>query len=183
MLLPQDKAELSHVVVGYDPGKAHEYYLRTRKLHPRQKGQQAVAGLRKRASGQPAGRKSKASSKQVAEAAAAVKQLSKKLTELKGVLALKKAAQRKKPTAADKHEKARDSKKYRQKHKQVLKTKAKHARAKAGGGSKKAGATGGGGSKKVIANPKSGSITEVESAIKTIQSALNTAKARQRALG
>lgn len=176
VLLPQAKDDLAHMVVGYDPVKAHEYYLRTRKLHPRQKGQQAVTGLRSRASSQPAG-KNQVLAKQRAEAAAAVTQLSKKLTELKGVLAIKKAAlsrdKKLKPTASDKSKKARESKKYRQKHKQELKTKAKKARGKGGGG----------GSKKVIDNPKSGSIKEVEAAIKTVTAALNTAKARQRALG
>src|SRR4051812_33551706 len=38
--LPEDKPSLLllHATPGYDPAKAHAYYLRTRNLHPRQRG-------------------------------------------------------------------------------------------------------------------------------------------------
>jgi hypothetical protein len=176
--LPQDKPSLEHLAP-YDPAKAHAYYLRTRKLHPRQGGAGQPIGGRTgptKPKGVIPAAPAAQLARQRAQAAAAVTTLTNKLSELKTVLARKKAAlnrdkKSQKPTAADKSKAARESKQYRQKHKQELKTKRDQQ-----SGS-------GGGSKSVIANPKSGSIKQVEAAIHTVQAALTAAKARQRALG
>lgn len=176
----------------YDPFKAHAYYIRTRKLHPRQRG-----------SGQPQVNRFRpqrlASSpsvmKQKADLDAHISALQTKLAQLKAALnqAVKKESATKgpkKPTAADKSKKARESKKYRQEHKQVLKTKAKQAAAKSGGGSggsSSNGTAGSGGSSSkgtaTTAKTGSGSSTAIRAAIASVQQALTDAKARRRALG
>jgi hypothetical protein len=185
--LPEDKPSLAHLAPSstYDPVKAHAYYLRTRHLHPRQRGAGQPAGgrtgpVRPRGVIPPASAQQLA--RQRAQAAAAVTTLTNKLTELRTVLARKKAAlnrdrKNQKPTAADKSKAARDAKKYRQTHKQELKTKEKQAR------DSKSSSGGGSAAKGVIDNPKSGSIKQVEAAIQTVKAALTAAKARQRALG
>lgn len=183
MQLPEDKPSLLHMVPAYDPAKAHAYYLRTRKLHPRQRGTGVPVSGRTgptRPTGVIPPVAAQQLARQRAQATAAVKSLEMKLSELKGVLARKKAAlnrdrktQRAKPTAADKSQAARDSKQYRQKHKQELKT--KRTAAKSSGGASP--------TKSVVANPRSGSIKQVEAAIQTVQKALTAAKARQQALG
>lgn len=189
--LPEDKPSLTHQSLAgahYDPFKAHEYYIRTRKLHPRQKGSGRTVVNRGRTRLRPA---TPNLQKQRAEAAAQVDSLQKKLSQLNQALkvALAKEAKPKKPkylggggkpSAADKAKAARLNKKYRQKHKQQLKTKAKQASAKSGGGS------GGSSSGKGTATTKksgSGSSTAIRAAITRVQQALAAAKARQRALG
>lgn len=180
MRLPQDKPPLTHAMPGaYDPIKAHEYYLRMRKLHPRQRGASQPTSSRTGPT-RPVSPIHPAAAVQLArqrqQAAAAVRTLETKLSELKSVLSIKKAAlnrskkaQAVKLTPAEKAKAARDAKQYRQKHKQLLKTKAKARQA--------------GGTKGVINNPRSGSIRQVEAAIQTVQKALTAAKARQQALG
>lgn len=180
MLLPEDKPSLIHALPGYDPTKAHEYYLRTRKLHPRQAGAAQPVSTRTGAT-RPKSVIHPVAAQQLARqrqaAAAAVLSLQNKLSELKTVLAKKKAALNRsqkdqKPTAADKAQSARDSKKYRQEHAQELRTKARQRAA-----------SGKGAAKRVINNPHSGSIKQVEAAIQTVKAALTAAKARQKALG
>lgn len=139
-----ERESLAHL---YDPLQAHEYYLRTRKLHPRQKGAQPEGFAKANAK-----RHDSAKTKQKAELAARITSLSKKLSELEDLIRTKEAALKRgeaktkakkeraakakdKPkTAADKAKAARENKKYRQKHHQQLKTKAKQA-SKSGGGS------------------------------------------------
>jgi hypothetical protein len=185
--LPEDnKPSLMHLLPGYDPAKAHAYYMRTRKLHPRQRVGQPVSS-RTGPTAPPrrapliARPEAQQLLKQRAAAAAAVRSLEQKLVELKNILARKKAALNRdrklqNPTAADKAKAAQKSKQYRQSHKQVLKQKAAQAAAKSGGSTSST-------TKNVVNNPKSGSIKEVEAAIQTIQKALTAAKARQKALG
>ena len=186
--LPEDKQSLTHLMPGYDPVKAHEYYMRMRKLHPRQQGmgRPIVGRTGSTATRTPLLAKPAAQQllRQRAAAAAAVKSLETKLVELKNVLQRKKAALNRdkklqaNPTAATKAKAARQSKQYRQSHKQVLKQKAQQAAAKSSGGKSASSPA-----KNVIGNPKSGSIKEVEAAIQTVEKALTAAKARQQALG
>ena len=190
MRLPEQKESLAHLSVGtaptYDPFKAHEYYIRTRQLKPRQgAAHPSSTGGRTppRLISSPRAAANPALMKQRAEAAAQVETLQKKLSQLNEALktALKKEAEAKakkgpqKPTEATKSEKARKSKQYRQAHKQELKTKAKQTAAKSGGGSK---------SKKGTAKKSGpGSSTAIKAAIAGLQRALAAAQARQRALG
>jgi hypothetical protein len=169
MLLPEDKPDLLHYAYGYDPAKAHDYYMRVRQLHPRKKGIKPTPDVQA----------------QRAEVAAAVTNLTNKLNELKQVLARKQAAlnrdkKAKLSPAAAKTRKAQKSKQYRQTHKSQLRAKAKAAASKSHGGGRSHGGTS---TQSVIADPKSGSIKEVQSAIKAVETALAAAKARQRALG
>jgi hypothetical protein len=148
MLAPTE-FDLSQLVHVYDPAKAHEYYLRTRKLKGRPKGQSVdprTGKTREKIS-------EDAKAKQRKELAARIQSLSKKLQRLEARIremehkearedrkskAKKERAakEREKPkTAAEKAEAAREAKKYRKKHQQQLKTKAKKASDKSGGGS------------------------------------------------
>jgi len=133
-----------HASAPYDPKKAHEYYLRTRKLKGRKKGASqplatARVGTTKTApkivpkhtqieqlSPQQKAELRAYAAQRVQAAQQKVTELNKKLKE---AMAEAKKSADKKPTAADKHEKAREAKKYRQEHKQELKTKAKRAAA------------------------------------------------------
>jgi hypothetical protein len=170
--LPEDKPALQHLAPGYDPAKAHAYYLRIRKLHPRQRVNHPLSGR--------VGPVHPVANPQIArqrqQIAAAITSLERKLNELKSVLARKKAALNRdqklqKLTPAEKAKAARQSKQYRQKHKQSLKAK---ARQKAGPGAT---------TRQIIGNPRSGSIKQVEAAIQTVEATLTAAKARQKALG
>lgn len=162
----------------YDPTKAHEYYIRTRKLHPRQGGAQKPSGIGAAAK---AVVKANPVTAQKAKAQARVTSLQKKLTELQDALKRKLAAEqkdKKAPTSADKAKRAKEAKKYRKSHKQELANKAREKTAKTGGGSgtktsdlTKSEAAGG------------GSIKEIRAAITTVQTALTAAKARLHALG
>lgn len=142
--------ELLHFSIGYDPEKAHEYYLRTRKLHPRQKRGTQPEGFA-RANQK---RHQAALPRQKAELQARITNLSKKLSELDQLIQQKEAVLKRdqatakatakknskdktpKPqTAAEKAKAARDAKKYRAKNQQKLKNKAKQASNTSGGGS------------------------------------------------
>lgn len=113
----------------YDPAKAREYYLRTRKLKGRKKGSTDTPGLRTAAAVPTAQRKKELTKR--------VQDLETKLKELDALIAKKEKAAKeaaKPDTAAEKSEKSRDAKKYRDKHKQEIKSKAKKAADKAGSG-------------------------------------------------
>lgn len=182
MRLP-DGTTLMHAGQPYDPAKAHDYYLRTRKLKGRKKGATSPTGG-KAAPGAVGGkpvRKKKSDPAEIAKlkahTAARVAVLKKKLhelqTELKKRMAeAEKSAKKadKKPTAADKHAQARDAKKYRDKHKQELKTKAKAA-------------SSGGGSSKSKAKGQQEGIDNLKKTIDDVRTKLTAAVARQRALG
>src|SRR3954452_11269027 len=94
--LPQDKPSLTHAMPAtYDPVKAHEYYLRMRKLHPRQRGalrptSSRTGPTRPTTPIHPAAAAQLARQRQ--QAAAAVRSLETKLSELKDALSRKKAA-------------------------------------------------------------------------------------------
>jgi hypothetical protein len=149
MLTPTE-TDLQHLMAGYDPVKAHEYY----ELHKKLKGRQPGSGE------QPAGfakanaqRHEGAKAKQKRELAARIKSLSAKLSALEAKIREmehkeasenrkskakkeRSAKEKDKPkTAAEKAKAARDAEKYRDKHKQEIKTKAKEASNTSGGGS------------------------------------------------
>lgn len=133
MRLP-DGTIIMHGKRPYDPAKAHEYYLRTRKLKGRKKGSSTYTVR------YPGGQTVKLTGRQLAEQKAYVAQrighIKAKLAELNTKLTKMRSEARKKdaeakrdskkaPTAAEKSEVARESKKYREKHKQELANKAK----------------------------------------------------------
>lgn len=183
-----DIQQLLHAAIGYDPAKAHEYYLRTRKL----KGRRTGAGE------QPAGfakanakRHDSAKAKQKQELAARIQSLSKKLSQLeakiremehkaasedrKGKAKKERAAKEKdKPkTVAEKRKAARESAKFRDKHKQQLKTKAKEASSKAGGG---------GSSGKKKAGSKKHSLSDLKALATKVRGQIAVAKQKLAAL-
>jgi len=173
---------LTHYAIGYDPTKAHDYYMRTRQLHPRQK--EAV---------QPAGSHTIPGAKKVtpeimkqrAEVAQEVSSLQKKLGELNAALkvALSKEGKHKLSPSQAKARKKASSKKYQQSHKSQIKNKARSARLSKLNKARATKAATGGGSSKGSASTGPGSSTAIKAAIAGVQKALAAAKARQRALG
>lgn len=178
-----ERDRLMHV---YDPAKAHEYYMRVRKLKGRHKG-----------SGQPpprrvAGQHNTPKAKQKQELQAHITSLQKKFNELNKLIQIKEAAltrsqasaksnanknakakaKNKPKTAAEKAKAARDAKKFRSKHRQSLKAKAKQASNKSGGGS----------SKKTAANPKKASIADLKALATKVRGQLAVAKQKLAAL-
>jgi hypothetical protein len=180
MRTPTDlqREQLAHI---YDPKKAHDYYERHKHLKGRHHG-----------SGQPPpsnrgpGQQNSARAKQKHELQAHITYLSKKLLELEQLIQLKEAALKRskatananakakghKPkTAAEKLKAKRDAKKYRQKHHQQLKNKAKQASAKSGGGSHKKGVA-----------PRKMHIAELKSLATKVKGQLAVAKQKLAAL-
>lgn len=137
LVLPDNT--IMHIRMDYDPQKAHDYYVRTRELHPRTKGQvKPSTGRRTTVKTNSSG-----SSEQRAYAAKRISELQSRLSELTTELhsrleaARKREASSKTPTAADKSKAASDSKKYRDTHKQQIANQRKAAAAKTGGLSSK----------------------------------------------
>jgi hypothetical protein len=153
--------ELQHISL-YDPIKAHEYYLRTRKLKGRKRGSTPStssfarglsSGIDPRTGKAMEQIHREARAKQRKELSDRIRSLSSKLQKLeakireieaeeasedrKGQAKKERAAkEREKPdTAAEKAEKARESKKDRAKNQQTQKSKAKKASDTSGGGS------------------------------------------------
>lgn len=167
MRLPNGEV-IRHAGEAYDPAKAHEYYMRTRKLKGRKKGSGDDPTSPRVPAQDPQARKQ--------QLAQRIENLEGKLTKLNVLIREKKAAlkrsqkeQAKPDTAAEKADKARDAKKYRDKHKQELKTKAKRERGKGGGGDKKT-------------DDSDKSIKELESLAIKVKGQLAVAKQRLRAL-
>lgn len=149
MMLP-DGSIIKHAGKPYDPQKAHEYYLRTRKLKGRKSG--SKESLTQAPPGQAVAKPSPgALAKAKIQLAARIDFLKSQLKKLEEMIAKeereaeseaqKSEAKKERAakeaampdTAAEKAEKARESKKYREKHEQEIKTKAESA----GGGSSK----------------------------------------------
>jgi hypothetical protein len=147
-----DRENLVHL---YDAEKAHEYYIKNRELKGRKKGVADTISTGVSRAAIPAHAKPKhapvpspVSAKQKAELKANVASLQDRLHKLEKLIkdkeaVLKRNAQRNKTaarnkdkpkTAADKAKAARENSKYRDKHKQELKNKAKKAAAKSGHG-------------------------------------------------
>lgn len=185
MKLP-DGTVLMHANAPYDPKKAHEYYLRTRKLKGRKPGaaqppKLVPTGGRKLPKAPPKKHTqiSDLSPQQKRElqvvARARVEKAQKKLNELnkklKDKMAEAKKAERdaKKPkTAAEKSKDAREAKKYRQSHKTEISTKAK-AKASSDKASGKDTAS-------------SNSVEGLKKQIAAAENELKVAKAKQKAL-
>lgn len=190
MELP-DGTILIHARTPYDPVKAHQYYLRTRKLKGRKVGRSA-APTRKNpligdtsetryivdlGEGQILNLTKQQLDEQKAYAAERVKQIKESLKDLGSKLreAMADAKERKAkaereaakpPTAAEEAEAARESKQYREKHKTELATKAKRkARTKTE-------------TKSESADP----VAELETKVSQIKDSLKAAVAQQRAL-
>jgi hypothetical protein len=171
-----------HADAPYDPKKAHEYYLRTRKL----KGRKAGAGQPPKP-GTAGGRTPPKKHTQISDltpqqkrelqavAKARVEKAQKTLNELNRKLkdklaeAKKSAREADKPkTAAEKAKAARESKKFRDKHKTEISTKSKAKRAadKASGKD----------------TPSSNSVEGLKKQIAAAEETLKVAKAKQKAL-
>lgn len=140
---PPETTDLQHMIANYDPAKAHEYYLRNRKLKGRKKGSAKPTRSSRTRTAPPTAR-----ARQRKELQARIENLEKKLAQLETLIRKKEheeasedrkskakkeraAKDKDKPkTAAEKAEAARENKKYRDKHKQELKTDAKTAAGK-----------------------------------------------------
>jgi hypothetical protein len=182
MKLP-DGTILMHANAPYDPRKAHEYYLRTRKLKGRKPGAaQPTAPSTGGAKVIPIRKKhtqvEQLTPQQLNEqrqyAAARVQQIQEKLSKLNAALKKKmaeakkaEAKAKKPPTAAEKAKAARESKKYRSKHKQAIATKAKQQSAKDKASGKA---------------PSSDSVEGLQKQIDAVKKSLTAAVAAQRAL-
>jgi len=189
-----EKPELAHVATSfgriYDPVKAHQYYLRTRKLKGRKKGRAEPSGpsagagrLVKDVLARPASRKPVSNNPQLQrqrqQAAARVSTLRGKLSELNARLKEKmaeakeaEAKEKKGPSSSEKREAAERSKDWRAKNQQKVKQQEKQRAAK---------------EKNQPETKKSGggddSIEGIRTAITKVKAALDKAVARQRALG
>lgn len=177
MKLP-DGTTLMHFEVPYDPVKAREYYLRTRKLKGRKAGKMDVPSSSK--SGKEFVKNNPNLKKQKVNSAERVAVLTKKLSQLKALLkkqmAEAKEAEKeaKKPdTTAEQNKKSRENEKYRDKNKQKIKNKAKQAAAKKPD-SKTSETKKAGGEK---------SVKELKQTIERVEKNLSAAIAKQRALG
>lgn len=173
MRLP-DGTVIMHAKTPYDPAKAHEYYLRTRKLKGRKKG--APTFTVRSAKGGTVTLTGKELVEQKAYAAKRVNAIKQKLADLNSKLnAAMRVAKEKKtkstresskpPSAADKSQAARESKKYRDKHQQEIATKSKKTAAVA---------------KKKPANVDP--VVELETKIYKLKETLKAVVAKQRAL-
>jgi len=172
MKLP-DGTILMHGRAPYDPVKAHQYYLRTRQLKGRKKGESYTVKTDKGqvvlTASQLAEQKAYAA-KRVSDIKSRLAELNVKFKKMIADAERKEAKSerdaKKAPTAAEKSEVARESKKYREKHKQELSTKSKTS-------SK---------TKSTSSKPKLTPVAAVGRRINQAEDRLRTAVARQRAL-
>jgi hypothetical protein len=134
-----DGTILMHESAPYDPVKAHEYYIRNRQLRGRRSARGVVSKPIRERSPRYAVRLSTGKTIQLSQnqlreqqvyAAKRVSDIKRRLSELGTKLRQLRADAKKKPTAAERSKAARESRQYREKHKQELSTKAKKARAK-----------------------------------------------------
>ena len=185
MLRTPTDLEREQLLHAYDPQKAHEYYLRTRKLKGRNHGSGEQPEGFARAN---ARRHESAKAKQKRELQARIQSLSEKLSKLETLIREKEheaasedrkskakkeraAKEKDKPkTAAEKAKAARENEKYRDKHKQELKTKAKQASKSGGGSSKK------------TAVSKSTSLTDLKALATKVKGQIAVAKQKLAAL-
>lgn len=168
-----DGTILMHGPSPYDPVKAHEYYMRTRKLKGRQRSSQSYTV--KTRSGNTVVLSARELAKQKKYAAERIANIKEKLADLNAKLrvAMREAESKQakskreadKPlTAAEKAEAARDSKKYRDKHQQELASKRRTKAAK------------------TRTRESKDPVAELESKIDNIKKRLTAAVAIQRAL-
>jgi hypothetical protein len=167
-----DGTILMHGTAPYDPAKAHDYYVRTRQLKGRRKGQTTFAVKGRHGGTVQLTRQQLV--EQQAYAAKRVAEIKSKLSDLRHDLEKRMAEARKAdakakkgPTAADKREAAKESKKYQDKHKQQLANKRKRAAAKKPAADHK---------------KKTSSVAELKTQIDEVKSNLKAAVERQRSL-
>ena len=179
---PLTDLEREQLIHMYDPVKAHEYYMRTRKL----KGRKPGSGQPK-----PTPKASPVNSraKQRQALSAAIKLMESKLQDLEALIKKKEheeassnrkskakreraAKEHTKPkTAAEKAKQARENKKYRDKHKQKLKSDAK---SKSGGGSSRG--------KSSATDSSNKSLSELKSLATRVRGQIQVAKQKLAAL-
>jgi chromosome segregation ATPase len=124
--------QLMHVV--YDPVKAHEYYVRTRKLKGRQRGHSddpRTGKTREQIHKDARAKQRQELSQQISNLEDKLKQLETRIREREHAAA---SEDRKSKTAAEKAKAARENKQYREKHHQKLKSE-RASSSKSGGGS------------------------------------------------
>jgi hypothetical protein len=172
MKLP-DGTTLMHGARPYDPQKAHEYYLRTRKLKGRRKGQGDSYTIKTRTGGTRT-ISARELSEQKASAAQRVSEIKQRLTRLNQELRKRMGEARERerdakkgPTRAEKSEKAREAKKYRDKNQQKLANKRK-----SGGGSKKSSSS----------SSKTESVDDLKRVVENVRNNLKAAVEYQRRL-
>lgn len=167
-----DGSVIMHAQTPYDPVKAHEYYIRNRQLKGRKKGVSYTVQYK----GKTVKLTARELTEQRAYAAQRVSDIQNKLSELNTKLraALRDAKEKKnksiressKPaSAAEKSKAARDSRKYRDKHKQSLATKSKRTASKTKDKAK-----------------STDPVEQLVHKVEQIKETLKTAVARQRAL-
>lgn len=135
-----DRPELVHANRNYDPVKAHEYYMRTRKLKGRKKGsdEEPKSGNDSSAKGSSTkGKETKSKPTYSPSLQTKIANLKDRLAKLQARLreinqSSSNAKGSKEKTAAEKAESARDSKAYRRKNKAKIAAQAKKADAKKG---------------------------------------------------
>lgn len=191
MRIPTDleRESLAHL---YDPAKAHEYYMRVRKLKGRKPGQGDTSdGDRPKAQVAVQKKKKHVSperAKQRQELTAAINGMQDRLRKLEELIRKREhdekshdrkskakkeraAKERDKPkSAAEKAKASRENEKYRDKHKQELKTKAKKRDGKSGGGHKKG------------SSEKKHSVSELKSLATKVKGQIAVAKQKLAAL-
>jgi len=172
MKLP-DGTTLMHGVKPYDPQKAHEYYLRTRKLKGRRKGRGDSYTVKTRSGGTRTV-SAQELEKQQASAAQRVSEIKQRLTrltqELRKRMADARARERdakKGPTKSEKSKKAREAKKYREKNQQKLANKRR-----SGGGSKKSSSS----------SSRTESVDDLKQKVEKVRGILKSAVENQRRL-
>lgn len=180
--------ELQHIGRLYDPVKAHQYYLRTRKLKGRRRGSSeqpkgfARANLRRHEEAKPRQRRVLAA--RITSLEGKLRKLEAKIREMehqeasedrKGKAKQERAAkERDKPkTAAEKAESARESEKYRKRNQQQLKSKTDQASDQSGGG---------GSSKKKASSSKAKQVSELRTLATKVRGQIAVAKQKLAAL-
>lgn len=168
MKLP-DGTILMHFSQPYDPAKAHQYYLRTRKLKGRKKGStytvRGRGGNTQTLSGKELAEQKANSAQRVAHIKQRLHQLTSELNKRMAEARERERKEKKGPTTAEKSKAAREAKKYRDKNKQKLKNKGK-----SGGGSKKA------------SSSRKDSVDDLKQKVDRVRDILKNAVERQRRL-
>lgn len=163
-----DGTVLMHGNAPYDPVKAHEYYMRTRQLKGRKKATSYTvrtdSGGTVRLSEQQLKEQRAYAAKRVGEIKTRLHELSMKLQEMKASTHHKKD---RKPTAADRSQMKRDARKYREKHRAELASKARRRASK---------------TQTSKSHTKQSGVVALEHKIIQIRSNLRAAVAKQRAL-
>lgn len=194
MRLP-DGTILMHDHAPYDPVKAHEYYIRTRQLKGRKKGQaipppkakgnkpttptghtfsiKLPGGKTLRISQQELAQQRTHVAQRVNDLKKSISEATAKLNKLKAKATKSKADANKPPTAAEKAKAAKESKQYRSKHKQEISNKTKEAASKDSSSSS---------TSKSTTKTKSDPVAELDKKISQLKGSLAVAETIQKSL-